>query len=83
MYAEAQAVITMRVLGMAGLWSVKPDEATRMVREKVEHFPRAFQAATQAAIKGGDPLGAAIGPLHRQTRANVIRLSRRGPKRTF
>lgn len=81
MYAEAQAVITMRVLGMAGLWSVAPDETSRMFHEKVEHFPQAFQAATQAVIKGGDPLGAAIGPLHRQTRANVIRLSGYSPKR--
>ncbi|WP_417206091.1 antifreeze protein [Antarctobacter sp.] len=83
MSAEAQAVITMRLLGMAGLWSVTPDETTRMVREKLEHFPRAFHAASRAAIEGGDPLAAAIGPLHRQTRANAKRLARRGPKRAF
>ncbi|MBY6160463.1 antifreeze protein [Mameliella alba] len=80
MAAEAQAVVSMRLLGMAGLWSVTSQETTRMMREKTEKFPLAMQEATRAALRGDDPFGAALGPLHRQTRANALRLARRGPK---
>ncbi|KHQ55033.1 hypothetical protein [Mameliella alba] len=80
MAAEAQTVVAMRVLGMAGLWSVTPSETARMMREKVVNFPLAMEQATRAAWKGEDPLGAALAPLHRQTRANALRLARRGPK---
>lgn len=80
MATEAQAVVAMRVLGMAGLWSVTPAETARMMREKAVNFPLAIEQATRAAWKGDDPFDAALGPLHRQTRANALRLARRGPR---
>ena len=83
MTAEAQAVISMRLMGRAGIWSVSSHENSLMVREKAVAFPKAMTAATRAAMSGGDPMAAAIAPLQRKTRSNVIRLAKRGPKRTF
>lgn len=83
MAAEAQAVISMRMLGMAGIWSVSPRENSMMVNEKAQRFPEAMTAAAHAVMRGGDPLAAAIKPLQRQTRANVLRLAKRGPQKVF
>ena len=84
MLAEAQAVIGMRMLGMAGLWSVTPSENRRMVEEKINAFTRA-QTVAGAALMRGKPAaavaGAALAPYAQATAGNVRRLSRRGPKR--
>lgn len=85
MMAEANAVITMRTLGMAGLWSVTPAEDQRMVSEKVEAVTRSMSDATQAMMKGQNAdqiTAAALKPLRQKTRANAKRLTKRGPKRS-
>ena len=80
---ETQAVMTMRILGMAGAWSVLPTENARMVSEKAPAFVDAAQAATRTAMAGGRPEAVAAawaGPLRRRTSANALRLVRRGPR---
>lgn len=79
---ETQSVVTMRLLGMSGLWNVNPTENTRMVTEKPAAFARSAEAAMKAAIDGQRPdqvMAAAVEPLRRETRSNVARLSKCGP----
>lgn len=42
---EAQSVVALRMFGMAGLWSVTPQENQRMVQEKVQAMSKATLAA--------------------------------------
>lgn len=82
MLAEAQMVIGMRMMGMAGLWRVTPSENARMVSEKVSAVQDATLAATRAALKGKPPAVIAehaLKPIRRRTSANAKRLVRRGP----
>ena len=84
MMVEANAIIAMRVLGMGGLWSVTPGERERMVSEKLRAVTRSAQATQRALWQGAGPeavAAAALAPFRRTTRANMRRLSRRGPKR--
>jgi hypothetical protein len=84
MLAEAQAVIAMRMMGLAGLWAVHPTESFRMVAEKPAAYARAAEAAGRAALAGKAPheiAGAALRPVRRKTRANSRRLVRTGPRR--
>lgn len=79
--AESQAVIAMRLMGMAGIWSVTPSEDSRMVSEKVRALTEAATESTRVAMSGGSPqsvVEAAIRPIRRATRANVRRLGKRG-----
>ncbi len=79
---EAQAVIAMRLWGMAGLWAVAPSENRRMVSEKAAAFTRAGGDAALAVMTGKAPaevVAASLRPIRRTTRSNVRRLSRRGP----
>lgn len=79
---ETQTVMVMRLLGLSGLWNVQTTESTRMVAEKPAAFARSAEAAIKAAIDGQRPdqvMAAAVEPLRSKTRANVARLSRRGP----
>lgn len=78
--AEAQAVITMRLWGMAGLWAVAPGENSRMVSEKAEAMTRAATAASAAIATGKDPVKAALKPIRRKTKSNMKRLAKRGPR---
>ncbi|WOI55733.1 antifreeze protein [Palleronia sp. LCG004] len=83
MAAEAQAVITYRLFGMAGIWSVTPSENNRMVSEKGPALMAANLAAWNAAMKGGRPdeiYSAWLKPIGRRTRSNARRLGRRGLK---
>ena len=78
---ETQMVVGMRVMGMAGVWSVTPYENRRMVGEKIPAFSNAAIAAGRSAMRGERPdqiLSAAIRPIRGQTYANSRRLSRRG-----
>lgn len=78
---ETQAVITMRLLGMAGFWPVSRTETQRMWAEKPGAFVESGGAAVMAAMQGKRPdqiADAAIRPLRRKTRANTRRLSKRG-----
>lgn len=82
MLAEAQMVIGMRMLGMAGMWRVLPSENARMVSEKVSAVQDATLAATRAALQGKSPATIAehaLKPIRRRTSANAKRLTRRGP----
>jgi hypothetical protein len=84
MLAEAQAVIAMRMMGMAGMWSVAPTETTRMISEKGAAYSSAMKAAGRAAMSGKRPdeiAEAALRPIRRKTRSNSRRLARRGPGR--
>lgn len=81
--AESHAVITMRMMGMAGVWSVTPAEDGRMISEKVYAMTKAATDATKVAITGGTAdqiAAAAIKPIRRKTRANAKRLGKRGLK---
>lgn len=80
---EAQSVVTMRMLGAAGVWNVHPGENARMITEKQQAFTEAAFAAGRAALGGHAPeavVKAALRPLRLKTRSNIRRLSKRGPK---
>jgi hypothetical protein len=82
MMAEAQMVIAMRVMGMAGMWRVTPGENSRMVNEKLHAGVQSAAAATRIAMSGGsisDVAHAALRPVRRATKSNVNRLAKRGP----
>ncbi|KRS14058.1 hypothetical protein XM53_05855 [Roseovarius atlanticus] len=82
--AEAQAVIAMRVWGLAGVWSVTPSENSRMVSEKVFALTRAATNAGAATMRGrraDQVVAAAMKPVRQKTRANARRLAQRGYKK--
>jgi hypothetical protein len=75
--AETQTVMTLRLLGMAGVWPVAPGENNRMVSEKAPAFARAQLAMTRAAMRGARPdqiIAAGLKPLGRKTGSNSRRL---------
>jgi hypothetical protein len=82
MLIEAQMVIGMRMLGMAGFWRVAPSETTRMSSEKVSAVTASVTAASGAIIAGKSPAAvaeAALKPIARRTKSIVRRLAARGP----
>jgi len=85
--AEAQMVIGMRMLGMAGMWPVTKAENNRMFSEKNDALREALAAQAAAMMIGATPLAiatAGLKPYRRRTRANARRLARRavkGPRR--
>ncbi|MFW8595516.1 antifreeze protein [Cribrihabitans neustonicus] len=84
MAMEASAVIWMRVMGWAGVWSVLPSENSRMVTEKQKAFQQAGTKLVLGAMQGQEAaktLSQAIKPIRRTTKSNVGRLAKRGPKR--
>ena len=79
MVAEANTVVTLRVLGLAGVLPADRAENGRMIAEKGPAFTAAMTAGGRAAMKGQTPdriALAMIRPLGRKTRANVRRLSK-------
>lgn len=79
MMAEAQTVIGMRLLGMAGVLPAADNETVRMVTEKQAAFADAGVAAVGTLMRGGTPIRAmeaALQPIGRTTRANSRRLTR-------
>ncbi len=83
MIAEAQMVVTMRLLGMVGLWDTGAEETERMVSEKQQAFSTAAEAALRAVAAGkraDEIASAAVRPIRRRTRANVARLAKLGPQ---
>lgn len=79
MLAEAQTVIALRCMGMAGLWTLAPGETARMVTEKHAAFAESALAVASATARGHAPervFDAAMRPLGRRTRANADRLGR-------
>lgn len=84
MMFEAQTVMTLRILGMAGVWGTAPAESVRMVLEKPDAFIRSASSATEAMMTGKRPdqiAEAALKPLRHKTKANARRLRRAGPKK--
>ena len=82
MMTEAQMVIGMRVMGMAGMWRVTKAENARMVEEKVAASVEGATAAGRAMMAGkpmADVAAAALHPVRRATKSNVTRLAKRGP----
>lgn len=82
MLMEAQMVIGMRMMGMAGLWRVHPSENTMMSSEKVSALGQSAIATSQAIMTGKSPAfiaEAALKPISRRTKSNVKRLAARGP----
>ena len=82
MLMEAQMVIGMRMMGMAGLWRVLPSENARMSSEKVSAMGEAALGTGRAIMSGASPAKiaeAALKPVARATKSNVKRLARRGP----
>jgi len=83
--AEAQSVIGMRLMGMAGLWSVPASEDHNMISEKIKAMTRASTDATASMLRGGTPdqiTAAVLKPYRQKTRANAKRLGKRGLKRS-
>ncbi len=83
---EAQAVIAMRVAGMAGFWHAAPDELTRMVTEKIDAGFEATEAAARTVFSGGtmdQAMRAMVKEYSRHTSDNVQRLSKLGPAQVF
>ena len=79
MMSEAQTVIGMRMLGMAGLVPSEAGETTRMVREKQTAFARSGVAMANAMMTGRTPaqiLARGLTPIGRTTRSNARRLSK-------
>jgi len=77
---ETQAVITMRMMGMAGLWPVEKSENELMMSEKQPAFAKAAMAATAVAMKGGrvdEVVSAATKSLTTKARSNRKRLVKR------
>ncbi len=84
MMLEAQVVIMIRLLGMAGALPAAPGEKSRMFTEKAEALHEAGIAMTRAVVSGaGAPAVAAAGmrPIRRRTKANVRRLTGAGPRK--
>ncbi len=83
MLGQAQMVIAMRMMGMAGAWNVTPAENKRMVDEKKATAVASGNAMAKAALAGKDPVAVAMAglqPVARRTKANAKRLAKRGPK---
>jgi hypothetical protein len=81
MLAEAQSVVAMRTMGMAGLWNVSPGENDRMIAEKMDAMRESGMAAAGAMMRGASPVSvamAAMTPVKRRTGANARRLAKRG-----
>lgn len=79
MAVEAQQVIALRLLGMAGVLHAHPAENGRMVAEKGVALMQSMQAATLATMQGKPPGAvalAALRPVRRKTRSNAARLAR-------
>ncbi len=78
---EANMVIWMRMIGMAGAWNVLPSEDARMWSEKPAAFADAMGRGLAATMGGKDAVGAtsaALKPLTRKATSNRRRLARRG-----
>lgn len=81
MMLEAQTVVTLRMLGMAGVLPQTSDETRRMVSEKQAAFGQAGMAVAGALMAGKTPAqayGLGLTPIGRTTRANAKRLSKLG-----
>lgn len=83
MLVEAQMVVAMRLMGMAGGWKVGPGENNTMASGKTAAMLASQRAVGRAMLAGASPQGvvlAALKPIRAKTRANARRLAQGGPK---
>ena len=83
MLGQANMVIAMRMMGMAGAWNVTAAENKCMVDEKTAAAVESGAAMTRAVLLGKDTVAVAhagLTPIARRTGANAKRLAKRGPK---
>ncbi|MFK7752056.1 MAG: antifreeze protein [Sedimentitalea sp.] len=81
--ADTNLVMTMRVMGMSGTWSVPRGEGADMLSEKIPAFTQAMTAGVLTAMSGGGPdrvMQAVLEPISDKARENCERLSDRGPR---
>lgn len=77
--AEAQMVIALRMMGMAGFWPVSAHENTRMVTEKTAAVLASSRAMSRAVAAGKMPAEvalAALKPVRARTKRNIARLTK-------
>ncbi|MCV2880742.1 hypothetical protein [Actibacterium sp. XHP0104] len=80
---ESHMVVSMRVLGLMGLWPVSNGENQRMVGEKLRAMAEVFEASQRSIWRGDRPdemATAALRPIRRRTYVNSRRLTRRSAK---
>jgi hypothetical protein len=81
---DIQTVMALRLMGLAGAWTMPPGEALRMVAEKPPAFAQAW-AAWQRSVLSGDDWEASnrafSAPLSRKARGNRKRLTRANTRR--
>lgn len=80
---EAQSVINLRTLGMAGMWNTPFDENYRMVVEKQGTFLKAGCEAIEDMVGGEDAISVArraVATLDETTTENRHRLTACGPR---
>lgn len=78
--SEAQAVATLRTLGLFGLWPLPERERATMIVEKPPALAASALAATFTIMGGQRPdrvLAAALQPIRIETNKNAARLVRR------
>ena len=83
MMMEAQAVMGMRFMGMAGMWNVSPQEVSDMMSEKQLAFSQSAVAMGKATMAGSSAetiFNAGSQPLRTKTSANYRRLTKNGAK---
>ena len=76
---DTQAVMALRLMGMAGALPARSDENNRMVVEKGPAFAKAMTEVTAAAIAGKRPdqiMSAGIKPLQVKVSSNRKRLTK-------
>jgi hypothetical protein len=80
---DAQWVLTMRLLGLSGGWSMPEDERDAMIREKLPAFTEAALSGTFAAMSGRSPahvVRETLEPISSKASANRARLQDSGPR---
>lgn len=80
--ADTQCVLTMRLLGLSGVWSLPEGESQAMVGEKVPVFTEAALSGTFAMMSGRSPhkvFRETLKPISSKASANRERLEDRGP----
>ena len=81
---EAQNVVALRVMGLAGIWNTPFDESWRMMAEKPKTFLVSGSEGAAALLSGKSPdkvVSATLEPLQQAARDNRVRLSERGLRR--
>lgn len=79
---DTQWVLTMRMLGLSGAWSMPQGESHAMFQEKIPAFTEAALSGMFAAMSGSSPdkvVRETLAPISSKASANRDRLVSRGP----